>query len=334
MATISNKRKTISVDELFGISSEPVTEQQEEAVRREICSLPLDKLHSKRDHRFRTELGQKNEDLLQSIKEFGVLEPIIVQPYQDGYEILSGHRRAGLAKRAGLTEIPAVIKEDLTDAEADLIETETNLYQRGWHDMSISERASVLSAHYKAVASRGTRIEFLTSISAEIKTLSNLDKIKAEDSLSQIATKGNIRDLSESYELSKDMVARYLRIHELIEELQDRLDLNEVALMAGVELSYLSNEKQKLLDKQLNSGFKMDIKKAKLLRELEAKDELTEAAMIQILSGKREKKQAGRPKKYTIRPEVINRYFPQGTKEKEVEDTIEKALELYFATEQ
>lgn len=155
---MQNNRKLASLDELFSIDSIPKDEKHENGIG--VIEIPISKLHAKHNHRFQIQLGQKNDDLLQSIQEFGVLEPIIVQPVEDGYEILAGHRRTEMAKAAGLEKIPAVVKEDLTPEEADLIETETNLLQRSWNDMSHSERAAVLYAHYNATSKKGIRKGF------------------------------------------------------------------------------------------------------------------------------------------------------------------------------
>lgn len=332
MKPINNNRKLVSLEEMFAISSgeDSTTPEETAEVKKAINTLPLDQLHTKRNHRFRTELGKKNEDLLQSIRDFGVLEPIIVQPMETGgYEILSGHRRTELARRAGLSEIPAVIKEGLSPEEADLVETETNLYQRGWQDMCISERAAVLYAHYNAVGKKGIRTGFMEEINAEIKTLKNPVKSTAEEGLSPVGTKENIRELGEQYELSKNTIARYLRIYTLIEELKDRMDLEEIAFRAGVELSYISRENQQYLDVLLDTGYRVDIKKAEQLRELEEKGQLNEARMQEVLSGIKQKK-PGRPKAFKIQESIISKYFEAGTKQKEIEAVIDAALEAYF----
>lgn len=328
MSSLKTNRKLTSLDEMFG-SPEPELKKEAESVNP--VSLPIVKLYPKKNHKFQINLGKKNDDLLQSIQEFGVLEPVIVRPLeqQDGvYEILAGHRRTAMAKEAGLTEVPVVIKTGLTEAEADLIETETNLLQRSWADMSHSERAEVLNSHYNATNYKGVRKGFLEEISAEIKTLANPVNSMAEEGLSQVATKGNLRGSGEAYELSKDTVARYLRIYTLDSELKDRMDMDEIAFVAGVEISYLSPEHQGQLDNMLDD-YKLDTKKAQDLRRLETQGKLNEDSMKEVLSGKQLKK-PGRPKAFKIQESIINRYFEEGTKQKEIEETIEAALEAYF----
>ncbi len=323
---MQNNRKLASLDELFSIDSIPKDEKHENGVG--VIEIPISKLHAKHNHRFQIHLGQKNDDLLQSIQEFGVLEPIIVQPVEDGYEILAGHRRTEMAKAAGLVKIPAVVKEGLTPEEADLVETETNLLQRSWSDMSHSERAAVLYAHYNATSKKGIRKGFLSEINAEIKELSTPVNTRAEGTLSQLGTKGNLRASGEAYELSKNTVSRYLRIYELIDELKDRLDLNEIPFIAGVEVSNLKPEHQKILDEMLET-YKLDISKAETLHRLEKSEKLTQESMREVLEGKKINK-PGRPKAVRINPVIIKKYFDESADLKEIEKTIDAALKAYF----
>lgn len=323
---MQNSRKLASLDELFSMDSVPDNDKSD----RDVIKIPIKKLQAKHNHKFQTNLGQKNADLLQSIQEMGILEPIIVRPISEecGYEILAGHRRTEAARLAGLTEIPAVIKEGLTEAEADLIETETNLLQRSWNDMSHSERAAVLYAHYHATQKRGIREGFLNEINTEIKELSNPVNTRAEGTLSQLGTKNNLRASGEAYELSKNTVSRYLRIYELTDELKDRLDLNEISFIAGVEVSYLTQEHQKLLDEMLGN-YKLDISKAEELHRLEKAEKLNAENMQEIMEGKKISK-PGRPKAFRISPVIIRKYFDEGAEAKEIEKTIEAALKSYF----
>lgn len=331
MKPIQNDRKLVRLEDMFGLDPSNDTKLDSESNQsKTILVVPINRLQPKRNHRFQVNLGKKNEDLLQSIKELGVLEPIIVRPVagSDKYEILAGHRRTAMAREAGLTEIPVVIKEGLTEAEADLIETETNLLQRSWKDMSHSERAAVLYAHYNAINQKGIRTGFLEEVNAEIKSLANPVNTRAEGSLSQGATKGNLRTSGEAYELSKDTVGRYLKIYLLTDELKERVDLDEVGFLASVEISHLTLEHQKVLN-DLLSRYKITTEKAEILHRLEKAGKLTEQSMEEILMGVKPKK-PGRPKAYKLRAEVIQKYFGEGVEQKEIDKTIEAALEMYF----
>lgn len=342
MSSLKTSRKLVSLDDMFGSTEEVSSPMQKEvpqgaAREKEQVLLPIEKLYPKKNHRFQINLGKKNDDLMQSIQEFGVLEPVIVRPLadadrkDDAYEILAGHRRTAMAKEAGITEVPVIVKIGLSEEEADLIETETNLLQRSWEDMSHSERAEVLYAHYNAIKYKGIRTGFLEEINAEIQSLAKPVNSMAEEGLSLIGTKGNLRTSGEAYELSKNTVGRYLRIYTLISELKDRMDMDEIALYAGVELSYLSPEHQTMLDELLdNSTYKLNIQKAEALRRLEMQGKLDEESMREVLTGK-QLKRPGRPKAVKVNPKIISKYFEEGTNQKKIEATIEAALEAYFA---
>lgn len=106
--------------------------------------------------------------MVESIKEYGVITPLIVRPKEYGkYEILSGHNRANSAKIAGLTKVPVVIKEELTDEEAMLIVTETNLMQRAFSELSHSEKARILTERHCAIKYQGKGINVDEKISPE-----------------------------------------------------------------------------------------------------------------------------------------------------------------------
>ena len=98
----------------------------------QIKNIPISSLVSYHDHKFQLYSGERLEDMIESVKKNGILIPIIVQPYGENYEILSGHNRTNAAKLAGLETVPAVIKERLSDDEAEMYMIETNLRQRGF----------------------------------------------------------------------------------------------------------------------------------------------------------------------------------------------------------
>ena len=119
------------------------------------------------NHPFKLYEGERLNDMTRSIKEMGVLLPVIVRPNPKdkvNYEILSGHNRVNAAQRAGLTFVPVIIKEGLSDDEAKLIVTETNLVQRSFSDLSHSERAIALKQHMEVVRKQGKRSDLIDEI--------------------------------------------------------------------------------------------------------------------------------------------------------------------------
>ena len=132
-----------------------------------IVSIPVEEIHPFHDHPFRLYEGDRLEDMVQSIREYGVLNPVIVRKAARGYEMLAGHNRTNAAKIAGLPEVPAIVKTDLSDEDAYVYVIETNLLQRSFAELLPSEKAAVLVARYEKISSQGKR----NDIRQEIETL-------------------------------------------------------------------------------------------------------------------------------------------------------------------
>ena len=127
-------------------------------------SLPVDKIKPFHDHPFHLYQGDRLDDMVESIREHGVLNSVIVRKKGNDYEMLSDHNRQNAAKLAGLTEIPAIVKEGLLDEEAYVYVIETNVIQRSFTDLAPDEKAAVLSARYEKVISQGRRNDILQEI--------------------------------------------------------------------------------------------------------------------------------------------------------------------------
>lgn len=287
------------------------------------------------NHKFKMYEGQRLADMADSIKQFGILLPIILWHTEDGkYIILSGHNRRNAAMLAGLEKGPVIIKENLTHDDAILIVTETNLRQRSFGDMSHSERAYCLSQHYEALKSQGKR----TDILAEIETLLNTHDTGDSDTCAQVEHKLKSRDkISDEYGLSRAKVARYIRIANLVDDLISKVDTGEIAFLAAYDLSFVedSDKQQRIADFMEYDSYKLDMKKAELLREYYDKSALSDKTIVQILSGEKTRKpKSDKPKPVKIKPAVITKYFIAGESPKEIEDTIDKALALYFENQQ
>lgn len=305
----------------------------------EIVELAIDILTPRKNHRFSPSPKAKRDMIKESIQEHGVIQPVIVRPAEDcaykisgKYEILAGHQRTELCKELGKNTVPCVIKSGLSEEDAEQYVMITNI-QRSWEELSYSERAAILSEYYTAVKNGGRQKDVLDEINSYLQTYSKPVNTKADEGLSQIAT-GGIRDVAEEYDLSKDMIARYIRIDTLIEDIKVMLDDKEIALIAAVELSYISEENQNIFVELMKTdGNKCDIKKAKLIRELQQKGKLTIATMQEVLSGEKAKKSPGKPKPFKVNGGIIKKYFKPEDKQKDIEDIIDKALELYFKEE-
>lgn len=305
----------------------------------EIVELSIDILTPRKNHRFSPSPKAKRDMIKESIQEHGVIQPVIVRPAEDcaykipgKYEILAGHQRTELCRELGKNTVPCVIKSGLSEEDAEQYVMITNI-QRSWEELSYSERAAILSEYYTAVKNGGRQKDVLDEINSYLQTYSKPVNTRAEEGLSLRGTEG-VRGVAEEHDLSKSTIARYIRVDTLIEDLKVMLDDNEIALFPAVELSYISEENQKVFVELMKTdGNKCDIKKAKLIRELQQKGKLTIATMQEVLSGEKTKKSPGKPKPFKVNGGIIKKYFKPEDKQKDIEEIIDKALELYFSQE-
>lgn len=287
----------------------------------QIKNIPINSLIPYHDHKFQLYTGERLEDMVESVKKNGILIPIIVQPCGENYEILSGHNRTNAARLAGLETVPAVIKERLSDDEAEMYMIETNLRQRGFDDLKISEQAAVLAMrHSKMFTEEKSR-----AINEELQKLDGNEN-----------TKSKLDITGEEYGMKKDSVARLLRVDKLVPELKPWVDSKQLAIRAAVELSYIPEEGQKLLYNIIKSPdngmlIKLDIRKAKQLREAYRDNEyLTKSKMTELIIGDYKRKKS-ETKALKLPTEFYLKYFDEDTEPEKVLLIIEKALENYFA---
>ena len=275
-------------------------------------SLPVDKIKPFHDHPFRLYQGERLDDMVESIREHGVLNPVIVRKKGSGYEMLSGHNRQNAAKLAGLMELPAIVKEGLSDEEAYVYVIETNVIQRSFADLAPSEKAAVLSARYEKVISQGRRNDILQEIE-EIGTCGHdVHKSRSRDGI------------GEEYGMTGRNIARYMRVDKLIQPFKDMLDAGELTLTAGVELSYLSEDEQATVAERAAA---INEKVAKSIRA--AAGELTEDKLEEILHPVRESAPA-KAMSVKIQAEAEEKYF-SGMKAKERTELVMKAPDAWFA---
>lgn len=284
-----------------------------------IVSIPIEEIHPFHDHPFRLYEGDRLEDMIQSIREYGVLNPVIVRKATRGYEMLAGHNRTNAAKIAGLTAVPAIVKTDLSDEDAYVYVIETNLLQRSFAELLPSEKAAVLVARYEKISSQGKRNDIRKEIEALEETCGH-DVHKSQKS----------RDgLGEEYGMTGRNIARYMRLERLIPEFKDAVDKGTLAMVAAVDLSYLNVKMQKLIQQVAEAeGKKLKPKQAGELRKMGK--EITKEAIECVLAGKEQKKPQSVSVKLPL--ELYERYFGQ-MDAGAVQEIMEKALEGYFGKE-
>lgn len=296
-----------------------------EQLRNEVKQIPCDMLIPYHNHKFTLYEGERLDDMVESIRTNGVLIPIIVQPVSGGkYEILIGHNRWNAGRLAGLTAIPAIIKEGLTEEEAEIYVVESNLLQRSFSEMKISEQAAVIAMRHSKMFSQGKRNDIIH----ELQMLEGIN----EETSGQIVPKsetGRTRDnIGEEYGMNGRNVARLLRIDKLVQPLKDLVDDSQLAVNAAVDLSYLAEETQNLAAEQAKD-FKIDMKKAKALRNAADKDGKVDTALtVRIISGTADIKP--KVKVFKMNRTRIDHFFVEGTSQEEIEETIELALTAYF----
>ncbi len=188
--------------------------------------IPIDKLKSFENHPYRVEENEEMEQLTQSIKENGILSPLIVRPIDNGeYEIISGHRRLFAGKRAGLTEVPAFVTE-LDRDKATIVLVDSNLHRE---HLLPSEKAFAYKMKVEAMNRQGERTD-LTS--------------------SQVGKRLNTYDvIAEKSGESRNQIHRYIRLTKLLPKLLEYVDEGRIAFTPAVELSYLNDiEQQDLIE--------------------------------------------------------------------------------------
>jgi len=299
-----------------------------EALKNSVQLIPCDMLKPYHNHKFEMYTGERLEDMVESIRENGVLSPIIVQPCDGGYEILIGHNRWNASKIVGLPAVPALVKEGLTEEEAELYVIESNVMQRGFDNLRISEQAAVIAQRHDEMFSQGKRNDIIH----ELKILNGemLPENEDESTCGPVVHKSKSREfIGEEYSMSGRNVARLIRINMLCDTLKHHIDNGIIAIRSGIELSYVSETAQNDVAEQAED-FKIDMKIAKKLRDAaDENGDIDTATIVRIITGTENVK----PKTVTVKinPDVFSKYFSPDAKKKEINETVEKALEMYFS---
>ena len=288
----------------------------------QIKQIPVNMLVPYHNHKFTLYQGERLDDMVESIRKNGVMTPIVVQPIADGnYEILIGHNRWNASKIAGLDFVPAIIKENLSEEEAEIYVIESNLLQRGFNELKISEQAQVLALRYDSLFSQGKR----TDIINELRELEGQDPEKQSHNSRE--------EVGAEYGLSRNTVARLLRIDTLNDGIKAWVDSGELSIRAAVELSYLSPKYQGQLC-NINAinptgamAFKISEKAAKALRAA-AEQGCSSEEFSDMVTGNTKKKKPS-SKSVKLDSEVFERFFAD-TDKKDIGSIIEQALEMYF----
>ena len=287
-----------SYDDIFSTE-----ESRQEEQREQVRQIPIGELFPFKNHPFKVLDDDSLSDTVESVKQYGVLSPLIARPRpKGGYEIISGHRRQHAAELAGLETLPVIVRQ-MDDDAAIILMVDSNLQRE--HILP-SERAFAYKMKLDAIKNQGTRSD-LTSTQVVSKLRSN-EKLGAENNQ------------------SRETVRRFIRLTNLIPELLDMVDNKTVSFNPAVELSYLSPEQQQEVIRAMDDTQNFpSVSQAKRIKKLAQDGTFTTETVVAIM-GEEKKSELDT---VTIKNDTLRKYFPRSYTPKQMEDTIIKLLEQW-----
>ena len=278
------------------------------AAKEQRTEMPLSDLHPFEGHPFKVLDDELMEQTVESIKQIGVVSPLIVRPDPEGgFEILSGHRRLHAAQLAGLEKVPVIVKE-MDDDAAIIFMVDSNLQRE---NILPSERAFSYKMKLEAIKHQGERGE---ETSSQVGM-----KLQSLDIVGQVA--GD----------SRNQVHRYIRLTNLIPEILDMVDEKKIAFNPAVELSYLKPSEQKeFLEAMDYAQASPSLSQAQRLKKLSQEGGCTLDAMCEVMNEIKKDELDH----VTIKNEVLRKYFPKSYTPKQMQDPIIRLLEKWQRSKQ
>lgn len=289
------KIKLASIEELLGVVNE------ESAMDIEIA-----KIHSFKSHPFKVLDDERMQELVESVKEHGILTPVLLRPCGvDEYEMISGHRRMHAAQLAGLTTVPSIIRE-MDDDAAVVFMVDSNIQRE---ELLPSEKAFAFKMKMDAMRRQGER--------NDLKSTSNQNDWRLETA----------DIISEQVGTSKAQVRRYVRLTELIPELLDLVDQKRLQFTVAVDISYIDKEIQKWLYEYIRDNGSVRANQIAALRSELGQGVMTQSKMILILNENLPGKKPG--SKITLSEKKLREYFPSGYTTTEMRSVILELLDKW-----
>ena len=268
-----------------------------------VCTVPISLIDDFAEHPFQVRDDEDMERLIQSIENNGVLNPVILRKNGERYELIAGHRRKHACLRLGISGIPAIVRE-LSRDEAVVEMVDSNLQRE--HILP-SEKAFAYKMKMDAMKRQGERTD-LTSVPMAQKSKTTRELIAEESGE------------------SADQVRRYIRLTELIPELLTMVDEEKIAFRPAVELSYLTEDEQRdLLETIESEEATPSLAQAIRMKNLSKVGKLDMDTIFAIMT----EQKSNQKEKIKIPMERLEQFFPRGMPQKQIEDTIVKALTLY-----
>ena len=278
-------------------------ESRQEEQREQVQQIPIGELFPFKNHPFKVLDDDSMSDTVESVKQYGVLAPLIARPRPEGgYEIISGHRRQHAAELAGLETLPVIVR-DMSDDAAVILMVDSNLQRE--HILP-SERAFAYKMKLDAIKNQGVRSDLTSPQVAS--------KFRSDD------------EVAKGQGISGDTVRRFIRLTNLIPELLDMVDKKTVSFNPAVELSYLSPEQQQEVIRAMDDTQNFpSVSQAKRIKKL-AQDGTFITETVVAIMGEAKKDELD---KVVIKNDTLKKYFPRSYTPKQMEDTIIKLLEQW-----
>jgi len=294
--TLPDRVKLKDLDELFGIDQDQTGQ---------VLDVPVAELFPFQNHPFKVLDDEKMFQTVESIRENGILVPIMVRPRpQGGYEVISGHRRKHAAEIVGLKTVPVIIR-DLTDDEAVIAMVDANLQRE---EILPSEKAFAYKMKLDA-----------------IKRQNKVGRPEENNSRQVGENLWSVNQLSEGNSDSSRTIQRYIRLTELIPELLDMVDNKKLKFNPAVEISYISKDEQIiLLEVMKEDSVTPSLSQAQQIKKLSQEDKCTKEAVHALL-----KVSGFKERNVIIKHEIIMQYFSSDVSDAEIESLIIRLLDEY-----
>ena len=296
--SVKNKIHLMSIEDLFTTQAE-----RDDAKLERVREVPVAELHPFPQHPFVLRDDEEMACMVESISQMGVISPGLARPREGGgYELVSGHRRLAACERLGLTTMPVIVRE-MTDEEAVVAMVDANLQRE--HILP-SEKAFAYKMKMEAMKEQGKRTDL---------------------TLSQVATKSDTAAaIGKAQGESRDQVFRYIRLTNLIPEILQKVDEGAIALSPAVELSYLSEEQQKiLLDAMSLNDCTPSHAQSISMKKSAQQGTLSSDSIYEIMS----EEKANQTEHISFKVQDLRSFFPKNYTQKQMTETILKLLYDY-----
>jgi len=287
---LSNRIKLSSYDDMFSAENDGNATSEAKTVEGQIVEIPLSELHTFENHPFRVVDDENMEEMVESVKEYGVLVPAIARPRAEGgYELISGHRRKHASELAGKDTMPVIVR-DCDNDEAVVIMVDANIQRE---DILVSERAKAYQMKYEAMKHQG----------------------KAQGI--------SLKAMSEQAGESMKTIQRLICIASLDEKLLAMVDEKKLGLRQGVDLSFIPQEQQRIVYEVISEmGVSLSQEQSARIKESSRKGYLNADFLKDYLSEKKPK-----PRKVVFNQKKLDNYFTPDMSNEDIEELIVKLLD-------